>query len=477
MALLAGTLIALITLGWWLARQQLYGNADEVLRSKAAAVASEVDVSKGKLSFSFDGAKKGSPPMVAVGLDVVRVWDASHRLIYRFPPGTQLGQPGPTALDETLAGVEQFETVQADDGTLLRILYQPIVDKGKIIGAIQVARSQAELDALLARMRELGLLGVVLGLVVAWAGGSFLADRVLRPVDQIRLAAERIGAEDLSMRLDPPATEDELGRLVSAFNNMIERLDRAFQQQQRFTADASHELRTPLTVIRSLADVALSSPPDQAYDRRVLASICEESERLGRLLESLLVLARADQGQSLMLDAIDLDDVLLDAAERIAPRARQEGVHLSVTPSDGDRVIGDASLLTQLLVNLLENAVRHTPAGGRVTLSAARAATTGQMVLTVADTGEGIAPEHLPRLFDRFYRVDSARSRGTGGFGLGLAICQWIVQAHRGTIVVRGAPGVGTTFEIRLPRPAGGVRALPRAARAAPPLPERVASR
>jgi heavy metal sensor kinase len=475
-ALLAGTLIGLITLGWWLSRQQLYGNADEVLRSKAAAVVSEVDVSKGKLSFSFDGAKKGSPPLVAVGLDVLRVWDANHRLIYRFPPGAQLGQPGPTTLDETLTGIEQFATVQSDDGTLLRVLYQPIIDKGKIIGAIEVGRSQGELDALLARMRELGLLGVVLGLIVAWAGGSFLADRVLRPVDQIRLAAERIGAEDLSLGLEPPATQDELGRLVSAFNNMIERLDRAFQQQQRFTADASHELRTPLTVIRSLADVALSSPPDQAYDRRVLASICEESDRLGRLLESLLVLARADQGQVLLLDAVDLDDVLLDAAERIALRARQQGIHLQVVPTDGERVMGDASLLTQLLVNLLENAVRHTPAGGQIALSASRAPTTGEVVLTVADSGEGIALEHLPRLFDRFYRVDSARSRGTGGFGLGLAICQWIVQAHRGTIAVESTAGVGTTFKIRLPSPPSGIRGLVRPATVTTERPERVAA-
>jgi heavy metal sensor kinase len=460
-ALLAATLIGLGSLGLWLVRRELYDNADDVLRSKATAVITEIEIDDGRLVFDNaddDHNDADEDASLMLGLDSVRIWDINRNVIFHHPPIESVPQLAPRVLNAVFADREQFERIH-ENGISYRFFVQPIRHQGEVVGAVAVGRSETEILALLNRLRALGLLGLVVALVAAWAGGSFLAARALRPVDLITDAAEQIGAEDLSLRLEPRGVDDELGRLTSAFNGMIDRLERAFQRQQRFTADASHELRTPLAVIRSLAEIALTSPRDEAYDTRTYASICEESERLTRLVESLLTLARADEGHLPMLVGVDLDEVALDAAARIMERARRQDVTLSIVPSDGSEVRGDASLLTQLVLNLLDNALRHTSAGGRITL-AVEPADAG-VSLTVADTGSGIPAEHLPRLFERFYRVDQARSRTAGGFGLGLAICEWIARVHSGTLSVESEVGVGTTFRLWLPKPTTAIRADP----------------
>ena len=464
-ALVATTLVGLGSLGLWLVRQELYDNADEVLRSKATAVTTEIEIEDGRLVFDDaddDHNDADEDASLMVGLDVVRIWDANRQIIFHHPPIESVPELAPRVLNAVFADHEQFERIHTND-TSYRLFVQPIHHRGEIVGAVAVGRSEAEINALVARLRVLGLLGLAVALVAAWAGGTFLAARALRPVDRITRAAEQIGAEDLSLRLEHRGVDDELGRLTSAFNDMIDRLERAFQRQQRFTADASHELRTPLSVIRSLAEIALTSPRDEAYDAKTYASICEESERMTRLVESLLTLARADEGHLPMLVGVDVDEVALDAAARIVERARRQGVTLAVEPSDGYEVRGDASLLTQLVLNLLENALRHTPAGGRITLAVDPAE--DGVSLVVADTGSGIPAEHLPRLFERFYRVDQARSRSVGGFGLGLAICEWIARVHAGRLTVESEVGVGTTFRLWLPRPAAARAAPPDAAR------------
>jgi heavy metal sensor kinase len=450
-ALMATTLIGLGSLGLWLVRQELYHGADDLLRSKATAVTTEIEIEDGRLVFDNaddDHNDADEDASLMVGLDVVRIWDRDRNLIFSHPPISSVPELAPRVLNAVFADREQFERVHADGGSY-RFFVQPIHHRGEIVGAVAVGRSEAEIVSLLDRLRVLGVAGLVAALVAAGVGGAFLATRALRPVDRITRAAEQIGAEDLSLRLDAGGVDDELGRLTSAFNGMIDRLERAFQRQQRFTADASHEIRTPLAVIRSLAEVALTSPRDEEYDARVYASICEESERLTHLVESLLTLARADEGHTPMLVGVDLDDVALDAAAKIVERARRQGVTLAVAPSDGFEVRGDSSLLTQLVLNLLDNALRHTQAGGRIALTIAPA--DGGVTLTVADTGSGIAPEHLPRLFERFYRVDQVRSRSMGGFGLGLAICEWIARVHAGRLSVESEVGVGTTFRLWLP--------------------------
>jgi heavy metal sensor kinase len=447
-ALLAGTLIVLGGLGYWTISHRLYASQDDVLRSKAAAVATEVDLEKGRLEFPDDGPRNVLPS-VASGLNVVRVWNQDRTEVFSQTPSAGFPDPSSDALAGVLAGVERFDRVATDEGSF-RLHSFPIVRKGSVVGVLQIGRSEAEIQALLGQLRTVSLLGLGVAVVVAWLGGSFLAGRALRPVDRITRAAERLSADDLSLRLPAPTVDDEFGRQTVAFNAMLARLEQAFERQRRFTADASHELRTPLSVIRSLADVALTSPRDEAYDRGVYASISEETERLGRLVESLLVLARADEGSALSLSAVDLDEIAMDAAERVTERASRQRVDLVVLASERCRVEGDASWLTQLILNLVDNALRHTPAGGRVTLAVTDDA--DGVRLSVADTGVGIAPEDVPRLFERFYRVDEDRSRATGGAGLGLAICAWIARMHHGRLDVESEVGRGTTFTLWLPR-------------------------
>ena len=446
-ALLAGTLIVLGSLGLWLIRERLHASRDDLLRSKAAAVGTEVDLEKGRLEFPDDGPRNALPS-VATGLDLIRVWDQDRGVVFEQAASPAFPSMPPDVLDAVLAGAEHFETVTVS-GEGFRLYTQPIYRKGKVVGALQIGRSEADTDALLGQLRNLSLGGLAVALAVAWLGGSFLARRALAPVDRITRAAESLGAGDLSLRLPMPEVDDEFGRQTAAFNAMLGRLERAFERQRRFTADASHELRTPLSVIRSLAEVALTSPRDEAYDRQAYTSIADETERLGRLIDSLLLLARADQGNPLDAVPVDLDEVAVDVVERVAERASRQQVELVLSAPTRQRVSGDPSWLTQLTLNLVDNALRHTPAGGRITVAVAAEA--AGVTLTVSDTGAGIAPEHVPRLFERFYRVDVARSRATGGAGLGLAICEWIARSHGGHLSVESEVGRGTTFTCWLP--------------------------
>ena len=233
---------------------------------------------------------------------------------------------------------------------------------------------------------------------------------------------------------------------------MIGRLDAAFRRQREFTADASHELRTPLTAIKGQVEVALGKPRDAGSYRDVLQTVNEEVDRLIRLVGSLLTLARADAGQiPITSEAVSLPDLVAAAAEQVRPAMEGRGVELRLEPGPAATLRADEDLLLQLLLNLLDNAGRFTPSGGRV--SAGWAVADGGVELQVRDTGVGIAPEHLPHLFERFYRADTARSRTAGGAGLGLSICRWIAEAHGGSISVESAPGQGTTFTVTLPLP------------------------
>jgi signal transduction histidine kinase len=307
-----------------------------------------------------------------------------------------------------------------------------------------------------------------LTLVVAALGGYWLASRAMRPVRLITRAADEIGATDLSRRLGL-ARADELGELAATFDRMLARLEAAFARQRQFTADASHELRTPLSVVAVEAGRALAARRTPEEYERALAVIQAENEHMTRLVGNLLTLARTDAGQApLALDRVDLGDLALEAVERLAPLARAGGLALVAGPLPETPVLGDRTSLAQLLANLVENAVRYSAGiGMRVVVETGVAAGAsggrqdGRPVAwaRVADDGPGIAAEHLPHLFERFYRVDAARARddsvAPGGSGLGLAIAHWIAEAHGGAIEVRTTPGRGATFELRLPALAG----------------------
>jgi signal transduction histidine kinase len=284
--------------------------------------------------------------------------------------------------------------------------------------------------------------------------GYLLVGRTLKPVEQIVDEVEAItDGRSLHRRLAEPTTHDELARLSTTLNAMLARLERSFASLRRFTADASHELKTPLTVLRSGIERSITHPTTSPDVMETLEETLLEVNRMAELVDSLLTLARADEGRApLHLDDLDLREVLVELAETAGILGEQVSVDVAVeVPAQSILMRGDRSRLRQLLQNLLSNAIKYTPTGGNVWV--ASATEDGRVVLTVRDAGIGIAPGDLPHIFDRFWRADPARSR-TGsrpGAGLGLAISKWIAEAHGGSIEVQSKPGRGTTFTVTLP--------------------------
>jgi heavy metal sensor kinase len=320
-----------------------------------------------------------------------------------------------------------------------------------------------EVDHELGELRTVLVTAVPIVLVLSGGLGYVLARKALAPVERLRRATEEITAERLDRRLPVVNPQDELGRLSGTINAMIARLERSFAEILRFTADASHELRTPLTAIRTEAEVALAKPLDLAEHQQLLRSILEECDRLTRLTDQLLALAREDaRAVRRAHGPMDLAAVVEDVAETMRPLAETKGVRLCVEAKGAAPVCGDAARLREVFFNLLDNGIKYTPEGGEVEV---RINYRGpEVTVTIRDTGIGISPEHLPLVFDRFYRVDKARSRDEGGTGLGLSIAHSIVAAHGGRIDLTSTPGRGTTCTVTLPegeRQNGRPRSVP----------------
>ncbi len=370
------------------------------------------------------------------------------------PPDMPDGPIDAAAFVRGLAGETLF-TTRVIDGEKVRIYTGPVRRDDAINGVIQVGRSRTEANIETIRLTKTMLLVSPLALVLSALFGIVLTSRALSPVRRITHAASAIGATNLSDRL-PVDGHDEFGELSATFNGMLARLDQSFkrleglyEQQRRFTADASHELRTPLTVIKANSSLALSHPGTPEQYCQTLEAIDKAADLSTRIVQDLLMLARADADElKLTPKPVALLDIItraeaLSAGAGAAPVAICDDLgNLTVT--------GDSDSLVRLFSNLITNAVRHTPYSGQVAVCAESVAST--VIVTVSDSGEGIAPEHLPHLFERFYRVDSARSRARGGVGLGLAISKTIVDAHGGTIAIDSTMGKGTTVRVILPQ-------------------------
>jgi signal transduction histidine kinase len=298
------------------------------------------------------------------------------------------------------------------------------------------------------RLNLILVFAIPLTLLVAVVAGWWIARAALRPINRISRTVRSIGeSRDLSRRLDFVGPYDEVGRLAVTFDGMMDRLEKVFETQKRFVADASHELRTPLTAIRGNADLYSRAPPDERD--LCVASIRREAERMSRLVADLLLLAAADiEEQPVHKKPVVLDELLRDVY-RAALILASDNVTVSLDAQDGVMIEADADRIKQLVLNLVDNAVKFTPTGGHVTISL-RASPAGA-VIGVADTGIGIALEEQQAIFDRFYRVDHARAKR--GSGLGLSISSWIAAAHGGHIEVESRPGAGSTFTVHLPGP------------------------
>jgi heavy metal sensor kinase len=300
-------------------------------------------------------------------------------------------------------------------------------------------------------LRETLALAVPLMLGLAGIGGYWLTRRGLAPLGSMVAQTRKITGDNLDQRLEIGNAAEELATLAASFNELLSRLDQSFESMRRFVQDASHELRTPLAVIRGEADVALSQNRSPTEYRESLAVIHEEARRLSRLVDDLLNLARADSGHvQLWVEELYLNDLLAECCRSVQPLAAGRDIELTCSMAEDVSFRGDEELLRRMVVNLLDNAIRYTPSGGKV--SASLEAIGSDIRIRVADTGVGITPEASKHVFERFFRADKARSRQQGGFGLGLAIVKWIAESHHGTVELISEPGAGTTFTVRLER-------------------------
>jgi len=440
--LLLAVILAVFSAGIYLTlRHNLYANLDDSLEARSEDLLTVVQFAGGRPTLA---ATLPARPSELEQFD--RVYDSSGALTFDSSGGAAPVDAG--AVRAALSGSAVTHSINVNGSTFHAHL-APITREGSVQGVIEVARSDGDVaDTLRTLLLTLGI-AFPATLAVASVGGLFLAGRALAPIDHVTRVARRISAADLSQRLALDLPDDEVGRLARTFDEMIARLEDSFRRQREFTADASHELRTPLTAIKGQIEVALSKQRSAASYEEVLRTVNEEVDRLIRLVRSLLTLARADAGQiALTLEAVSLHNLVPGAIEQVGPLAAEQGVELRLS-SNADAVVrADPDLLLQLFLNLLDNAVKHTPAEGIVSVS--WRTLDGHVDISVTDTGSGIAAEHLPRVFDRFYRADKARSRSAGGSGLGLSICRWIAEAHGGSISVESAPGRGSTFTVRL---------------------------
>ncbi len=341
-----------------------------------------------------------------------------------------------------------------DDGLRLMVQRLSVRPTGATY-FIAAGEPRTELEEDLELLRDIFFVAVPLALLLAGLGGWFLARKALAPIVVMAEGARRINAENLSERLRVANPRDELGQLAATFNQLLARLETAFAQQRQFMADASHELRTPLSVLRTAAAVTLEQPQRaEAEYRDALGLMHEQSRRLTRIVEEMFTLARADAGRR-PLEAKDfyLDELVTETARAANVLATRKNIAIEIAPIHETPFRGDEGLLRQLLLNLLDNAIKFTPAGGAIRLDLERH--NGAHQLSVADTGVGIPAAAQPHIFERFYRVDKARARAEqeqgSGAGLGLSIARWIAEAHGGSLRLENSTNTGSTFIVTLP--------------------------
>ena len=364
------------------------------------------------------------------------------------------GRPLPVndaLLARAFAGEVGYETADVAGAGRLRMIYVPIAGQQTEPFVVIVGVPTEFAGADVWTLSEQIALIILLVLALAGASGWLLARRALRPVVETASAVRRITDRNLHERLPEPQTNDEIGSLIQVFNKLLARLDRAFEAQRRFTADASHEICTPLTILKGDTEVALLERRTPREYEELLRSNLEEIERLSKLTIDLLWLARSDAGeQQLEKELVFLNEVVADVVKRLRQMANERGVTILADVSEMVLVEGDHAAIQSIVYNLVSNALRYTPRGGSVRITLGYDGG-GATRLEVADTGMGIHAEDLPHIFERFYRAGNARSREPSGTGLGLAICRTMAEAHGGRIEVESAPGEGSRFSLLLP--------------------------
>jgi heavy metal sensor kinase len=380
--------------------------------------------------------------------EAFQVLDGRGVWIYRSPILEQANILIPSVEELASGRVKEDKLVE---GVKLRFRSKRVLAANRYF-AVQVTTPVYSIDEGLARFRAALLLLVPLVILISTLGGFWLSRKALRPVDEIISAARKIGENNLGERLPVPLVQDELYRLSITLNEMLGRIESAFQRMTRFTADASHELRTPVGLILASADLALRRPRDNDAYRAALADVKSEALWATKLIDRLMELARTDSSQSsLAPELVDLSRLAGEVGRHTEPLAANKGLALEVNPGDGNcHIVADPMAIRRLLDILLDNAMKYTPSGGSVRM--ALTARTDRVEIEVEDNGIGIPAADQPYIFDRFFRSEKSRSRDLGGMGLGLSLAKWIVESHRGTISVRSEMSLGSTFLVELPR-------------------------
>lgn len=418
---------------------------DETLHSTAMQMIAEGGA-RGRVSIE-DFQDPQYARLLEQGLSM-RLFDQGGEVKQAYGPYHQLPQPQVNFTFLNSAG--EFTTI-TDPLTQepVRVYTTPVLDEdgGQAVGILQVAHNLNNVKRTLYLLLITLLIGVPIIVVIAGSSGYFLAARALMPVDKIIHMARNISAQDLSARLNLSKTDDEVGRLADTIDSMLARLDDAFRRERQFTADASHELRTPLTAMQTIIGSTLARKRSTHEYEQALVDLNQEAAQMRSLTEGLLHLARTDAGrQPPKFEEVNLSFLLQDVTDSLHPLAIDKGLAIITNVPDELTLAGDSDGLIRLFLNLIDNAIKYTEQG--YVILTAKASTDARLAITIRDTGVGIAPDHLPYIFDRFYRVDASRS--TDGIGLGLAIAFDIAKAHGGTIRVESELGKGTTFTVQL---------------------------
>jgi two-component system OmpR family sensor kinase len=446
-------------------RSATYQDLDRRIQSEAdltAGILVESYRARGALVEKDTAGRPVLTSEVAAVLEVVPdfllVTSRDNRLLFGSPDARSLGFAQFEQLNALVRGGATSTPGRyrlTPNGPTLHYVIRPAGEAGGQIGAIFAGADTRSAELQIEQLLLTIVIAFFVGVVPAILVGGWIAGRALDPVDRMITEVREItDGRSLHRRLVVPMERDELSRLAETLNQMMTRLERSFAALRRFTADASHELKTPLTVVRAGVERAITRPETPQETLAPLEETLQEVNRMTELLDSLLTLARADEGRAeLHREPVDLRDIIAEAGETGELLAEHAGVGIEIRlPPDPVVVSVDRSRVRQLALNLIENAVKYTPRGGQVSVELA--SNDGRAVFSVADTGIGIAPGDLPHVFDRFWRADSARTRTSerAGTGLGLAISKWIAEAHGGTIDVQSRPGRGTTFSVGLPR-------------------------
>lgn len=375
--------------------------------------------------------------------EYVELWDTSETIFYRSP-NLNLD----TLVKHATIPSEDHDTIVT--ATTFREydirLASRRLNGVTILIAMPTESVTEPLRQLLRAFRWLGPIVVLLAIAI----GSFLAKRSFSKINQVVEAAKIITADRLHDRLPPHPAKDEIGSIVTTFNEMISRLDFSFRQMKQFSADASHELRTPLAVMRTQLETALTAEASDAELKSIAANCLDETMRMSVIIDNLLLLARADAKQDLIKrEPVDFQNIVRNTFDESVILASHKSIRVTLRELQGANIIGDEPRLRQMLLNLIDNAIKYNRVNGEIDISLTRE--NGSCKIRIKDTGIGIPEAQIPRIFDRFYRVDKARTRALGGSGLGLSIVQWIVEAHDGTIEVSSTVNQGSEFCVKLP--------------------------